>query len=127
MEATCQRTAIVSRQVTLSRLMWEVYQYRNLPFDWDTYGGKPMCDQAGQFAWKLLNNLRLLSDVPLPTIAPISTGVMLTWKREGRDTYFEVDDESVVCHADGWYGRDPTYDVGDAIELLKDRHSQGML
>lgn len=127
MVATCDDRAVLERQLAIGQLMEEVYAYRDLGDDWDTYGGQPLCERAGRFAWALLNKLRLLPEIPLPTVAPISTGVILTWKREGRDTYFEVDDESVVCHADGWYGRDPTYDVGDAIELLKDRHSRGML
>ncbi len=134
MEATRDGPAVVERQAAIGILMEEVYAYRDLGDDWDTYGGKPLCKRAGRFAWALLNMLRLSPEIPLPTVAPISTGVMLTWKREGRDTYIEVDDESVLgWHEDGalkrkgTYGEDPTYNVENAVELLKALHSQGML
>lgn len=132
MVATCDDRAVLERQLAIGQLMEEVYAYRGLGDDWDTYGGQPLCERAGRFAWALFNKLRLSPEIPLPTVAPISTGVLLTWKTEGVDTYIEVDDESALFRHVGpmlkrTYGEDPTYNVENAVELLKALHSQGML
>lgn len=133
MEATCQEQATRSIRLDgIVELVTEIDEYGNLPVNWDTYGGQPACEKARLFARELIFDLYQLRDIPLPAVAPISTGVMLTWKSEGRDTYIEVDDESALFRHEGrmlkrTYGEDPTYNVDDAINLLKALHSQGML
>lgn len=120
------------RRAAVTALRDEVSGYRKLKVSWDTYAGQPICDAALRFANALLGKLYRLPDIPLPTVAPISTGLKLTWKREGRETYFEADDETTLCRHVGpllkrTYGEDPTYNVKNAVELLKQLHSQGML
>lgn len=117
------------RRAAVTALRDEIRGYRKLKVSWDTYAGQPICDDALSFANALLGRLYELPDIPLPTVAPISKGVMLTW-RSG--IYIEVDDESVLyghpgSRTVGGYGEDTTYNVEDGVKALAEFNDQGML
>lgn len=112
------------RNLKIVSLLRIVTEYQDLQDNWDTYGGKPACDKAVGFAVKVLKALIVATDIPIPIVSPISTGVFLDWHLGDYDgVYFEVDNESVFTarHGEGpcLSYEDPTFSVARALEFLK--------
>jgi hypothetical protein len=96
----------------------EIRSYRNLDYNWDTYGGVCATERSVQFAIDLLTKL---TTIPLPRVAPISAGVYLEWER---GITIEVDDESVLLSDDT---EDPTFDVDKAADFVLAAHAEELL
>lgn len=77
---------------SLDCLIEKIKSFQDLPYNWDTYGGKPACSESVDFCIRLLKELQR-KKYPLPFAVPISRGVFLNW---GRDFYFEVDDDGLL-------------------------------
>lgn len=116
-----------AREQSFRECASQIDSYRFLPQDWDTYGGLPASDAPLAFAANLVEELRWLPEVFPPYVCPISTGVYLEWRSGEANLYFEVDEDSVlfVMEEGGLVierGEDTTFDVGQAIELVKMFH-----
>lgn len=98
--------------------------YASLPANWDTYGGLPACEKVVTFAVGLLRELMRASGVPPPRVAPISTGVYMTWEGPTTRAYIEADVGAVLFVAEG-HGRrvaeyeDHAYNVSRAAITIK--------
>ena len=124
-----QTTLVGSAERTrlLDQAMAKVREYRSLPENWDSYGGKRASDKAVNYATSLLACLYNDPEVYAPFVSPISNGVHLEWKYGEKDLYFEIDQTSVlivardsgqiVCSAE-----DPGFDVASAIDVTKYFH-----
>lgn len=84
--------------------------YQDLPHDWDSYGGMAAADEPVAFAIELLQGLHWLTEIPAPTVRPISSGVYLEWRFGDSLLYFEVDDESVLCFRRDVFCKETTED-----------------
>ena len=102
----------------------DVHEYRDLPLDWDTFGGVPATCQATRFAVELLESLQAEPTIPSPLVRPISGGVFLKWDFGDFSVYFEVESDRVVCVVSGqeWLRmgyEDESFDVSKARDAVR--------
>ncbi|MCH8042638.1 MAG: hypothetical protein IID44_02865 [Planctomycetes bacterium] len=118
----------VERERSFTKCIADVKGFRDLPLNWDTYGGLPAKEEPIRFSIELLNCLQSEIDISTPHVAPISSGVYVEWRNNGAILYFEVDEESVlyVMKRHGRTvaeGEDSRFSVAPAIELVERFHT----
>ncbi len=120
----------IERERAFEKSTAEIYGYRGLEKNWDTYGGLGASEQAVQFSVGLLQELRMQPEISAPRVSPISTGVYLEWRAGDRLLYFEVDEDSALfvmqeagCPRED--AEDPVFDVARAVEIVKRLHGTG--
>ena len=114
----------IEREHSLDELIAKVREYRHLPDDWDTYGGKPASERAVDYATRLLTCLHSVPDISPPSVSPISNGMYLEWELGGMHLYFEIDQASVLIVArDGKQivhsVEDARFDIDQGIATIK--------
>ena len=118
----------VERERSFTKCIADVKGFRDLPLNWDTYGGLPAKEEPIGFSIKLLQRLQSQVDVSAPHVAPISSGVYVEWRDNDALLYFEVDEDSVlfVMKKHGRTvveGEDSRFLVAPAIELAERFHA----
>jgi hypothetical protein len=117
------------RGASFEKALKEIQDFRLLPNNWDTYGGKPARERATSFCEALLQDLRVQSDVAPPRVRPISTGAYLEWQKNGEKLYLEVDEDSVLVvqtseDAERFSTEDSDFDVREAARLVQAFHNK---
>lgn len=125
-QSTATIVGTSGRERSFQECLRSIEEFRNLPINWDRYGGKPIHPLASRFAINLLEELLLIPEVSSPNVRPISEGVFIEWRSPAARLYFEVDDESVLQYLRNAYGEDsredPEFNVEDAVALVRRFH-----
>ena len=129
-EGSGMQTTLVGsagRERAFGEAIAKVRSYRQLPNNWDTYGGKPASDNAVAYTVGLLRRLSAMPEVSAPDVSPVSNGVYLEWALGAGELYFEINRTSVlmVTLSDGEIvdsAEDKSFDVALAINLTKQFH-----
>lgn len=112
----------VKRERDFQACISSVEKFRDLPTNWDRYGGNPAPESVVEFAVSLLTHISLSPEIPAPLVRPISGGVFVEWRSAKSRLYFEIDDESVLRYLQDGYGEetleDPSFDVKEAEETI---------
>lgn len=112
----------VKRERDFQECISSVENYRNLPTNWDRYGGNPAHQSVVEFAVNLLAHVSLSPEIPAPLVRPISGGVFVEWRFAKSRLYFEIDDESVLRYLQDGYGEetleDSSFNIDKAAETI---------
>lgn len=87
---------------THDTLVDKIREYRNLPNDWDTYGGDAPTETAVARAVALIEALQLRPEIPRPDVSAMDEGVALLWSNSGDwicDVEFEGDDAAFSTYS----------------------------
>jgi len=68
-----------------------LFELRNLPPNWDSYGSPPPTSEASSSASQILQITSSMENIPPPHVIPISGGgIQINWRKRNRELDIEI-------------------------------------